>query len=51
MPVYNLFVINKAGSLIYDSNVHAPNTSNEVDRRCTYPLDIQFKVQSIASLV
>lgn len=49
MPVYNLFIVNKAGSLIYDSDVHAPNTSGEVDRRCTYPLDVQLKVQSVAA--
>lgn len=43
MPVYNIFIINRAGSLIYDYD----NTSSgrlEIEKTFSFPIDFMFEV-------
>ena len=45
MPLNHLFIINRAGSLIYETDVHAPNTSAEVENLYQFPLEVKLQVR------
>lgn len=42
MPIYNIFIINRAGSLIYDYDNRVPN--QEVELQFNYPVDFKFDI-------
>lgn len=42
MPIYNIFIINRAGSLIYDFDNRIP--SQEIELHFQYPVDFKFEL-------